>query len=127
MLSKFPFWQKSDNSDFNNKQSIKEVAMAKSIGFTFKPLARGRYKCNQTGKKTKNPEAYRRQMENRGKNQIPDEAKHLPKVKLAENGTWKCPNEKRHDYWTRYYNHSNKTRVIVECKCGQKVYITGRD
>ncbi len=26
--------------------------------FTFKPLARGWYKCNQTGEKTKNPKRY---------------------------------------------------------------------
>lgn len=101
--------------------------MPKSIGYTFKPLARGRYKCNQTGKKTKNPEAYRRQMENRGKNQIPDEAKYLPKVKLASDGVWKCPNKKMHDYWINYNNRSDKIRVTAECKCGQRVYITGRD
>jgi hypothetical protein len=96
-------------------------------GLTFKPLARGYYRCNQTGEKTKNPESYRRQKENSNKNHIPNNAKGLPRVKLDRFNKWKCPNEYWHKSWKDYNNYSKNTRVIATCDCGERVYITARE
>lgn len=96
------------------------------VDLTFKPLARGYFRCNQTGVKVKNCANYRRSLQNRGRNQIPREAMNLPRVKLGADGQWTCPNKRNHSFWWKYDNKSEKIRTIGCCGCGQEVYITGR-
>ncbi len=94
---------------------------------TFRPLARGYYRCNQTGVKVKNCDAYRRSVQNqRRKSVIPKEAQNLPRVKLF-NGIWQCPNSHNHYYWRSYENRSDKVNVIDYCGCGQRVFIVGKN
>jgi len=95
------------------------------VNLTFRPLARGYFRCNQTGAKVKNCENYRRS-QNNGRNQIPREAMNLPRVKLGSDGKWVCPNERNHSFWRRYSNKSENVRVIDYCGCGQAVWIAGR-
>lgn len=116
-----------DNQQSFNNHKEKNEMNPQLVSLTFKPLARGYFRCNQTGEKTKNCESYRRQMQNRGRNQIPDEAKNLPKVKLQADSRWECPNKRHHRFWQNDSNRSEKIRVIDTCDCGQKVYITGRN
>lgn len=96
------------------------------IDLTFRPLARGYFRCNQTGAKVKNCENYRRSLQNRGRNQMPPEAINLPRVKLGADGKWTCPNEKNHSFWWRYNNKSEEIKTIGYCRCGQEVWIAGR-
>ncbi len=108
------------------KTSIKVGSFTIPV-FTFKPLSQGWFRCNQTGEKVKNCEAYARNKINgkKPRNPIPESAKYLPKVLLSKNDLWECPFSRRHIFFSKL-NRANKVGVIDVCNCGKEVFIEGR-
>ena len=81
---------------------------------TFRPLSRGRYRCNQTGEITKNCEAYRRTTHKKVQVQKTDK---LPRASMALDEEWICPECNRKNY-------SGKLSKINICtRCSEKVVI----
>lgn len=101
--------------------------IAETVELTFKPLARGWHRCNQTGAKVKKCESYRRSYDNRHRKRVPDAARDLPRVKLLPDGSWVCPRESKHLWFNTYDNRSNVVKMIAVCRCGQSVYISGKE
>jgi len=94
--------------------------------FTFKPLRRKRFRCNQTGVIVKNCKAYRRSQTNKGKHfhqRIPLEARDLPQVELSKNGRWECPYSHPWYVFAGFINFAEKTRVAARCGCKKVVFI----
>lgn len=81
---------------------------------TFKPLAHGYYRCNQTGEKIKNCEVYRRTTHK--KVQVQKTYK-LPQVPMALDEEWICPECNKKNY------EGKLSKVNVCTRCSEKVVI----
>lgn len=84
---------------------------------TFRPLKRGYFRCNQTGERTRDCESYRRAHEEKPAN------RHLTKVKMYPNKTWKCPQANCGK--TNSHGVLNQEDICTGTGCGKKVMIVG--
>ncbi len=96
------------------------LTQTESSNLTFRPLANGWFKCNQTSQRTRRPAKYRAMTEKQFRNQyIQKQQKEateraatykasLPQVEVSW-GQWNCPNCNR-------LNYGGTIDTIVKCK-----------